>query len=84
MPESVWLLFTDADTEHEPGSLAAAVEEAEQHGVDMLSLSPEQQVEGFWERALMPVIFSELATAFRPRDVSDPRNQWRRPTASTC
>jgi glycosyltransferase involved in cell wall biosynthesis len=70
--ESDWLLFTDADTEHAPGSLSAAVREAEQHGADLLSLSPEQQVEGFWERALMPVIFAELATAFRPRDVSDP------------
>jgi glycosyltransferase involved in cell wall biosynthesis len=67
-----WLLFTDADTEHAPGSLAAAVQEAEQHGADMFSLSPEQEVEGLWERALMPVIFSELATTFRPRDVSDP------------
>jgi hypothetical protein len=67
-----WLLFTDADTEHAPASLAAAVQEAEQHGADMFSLSPEQEVEGFWERALMPVIFSELASAFRPRDVSDP------------
>lgn len=67
-----WLLFTDADTEHAPASLAAAVQEAEQHAADMFSLSPEQEVEGFWERALMPVIFSELASAFRPRDVSDP------------
>ena len=67
-----WLLFTDADTEHAPASLAAAVQEAEQHGADMFSLSPEQEVEGFWERALMPVIFSELAATFRPRDVSDP------------
>jgi glycosyltransferase involved in cell wall biosynthesis len=69
-----WLLFTDADTEHAPGSLAATVQEAEQFGVDMLSLSPEQDVQGFWERALMPVIFSELASAFPPRDVSDPTN----------
>ncbi len=67
-----WLLFTDADTEHAPGSLAAAVQEAEQHGADLFSLSPEQEVEGFWERALMPVIFAELAATFRPRDVSDP------------
>ncbi len=67
-----WLLFTDADTEHAPGSLAAAVQEAEQYRADLFSLSPEQQVEGFCERALMPVIFAELATTFRPRDVSDP------------
>ncbi len=70
--QTEWLLFTDADTEHAPGSLAAAVEEAERHRADLFSLSPEQEVSGFWERALMPVVFSELATTFRPQDVSDP------------
>jgi glycosyltransferase involved in cell wall biosynthesis len=67
-----WLLFTDADTEHMAGSLACAVAEAGQRGVDLLSLSPEQEVEGFCERVLMPVVFSELAAAYRPGDVSDP------------
>jgi len=32
-----WLLFTDADTVHNPGSLAAAVKEAEQYQADLLS-----------------------------------------------
>ncbi len=67
-----WLLFTDADTEHAAGSLARALAEAEGRGLDLLSFSPEQQVEGFCERALMPVVFSELATTYRPREVSDP------------
>jgi glycosyltransferase involved in cell wall biosynthesis len=67
-----WLLFTDADTEHAMGSLASVVREAEENGADMLSLSPEQEVEGFCERALMPVIFAELAATYRPREVSDP------------
>src|SRR5215510_15496058 len=34
-----WLLFTDADTFHCPGSLAAAVNEAEAQGADLLSYS---------------------------------------------
>ena len=38
-----WLLFTDADTFHYPGSLAAAVGEAETRKVDLLSYSPEQE-----------------------------------------
>src|SRR5258707_7546200 len=38
-----WLLFTDADTVHYPGSLARAVAEAEERGVDLLSYSPEQE-----------------------------------------
>src|ERR1700693_1633354 len=56
-----WLLFTDADTVHKPGSLARAVAEAGEHHADLLSYSPEQEVHGFWERAIMPVIFAELA-----------------------
>ncbi len=66
-----WLLFTDADTVHEPGSLRRAVEEAEQHGAAFLSYSPRQEVHGFWERAVMPVIFAELASCYRPAEVND-------------
>jgi len=67
-----WLLFTDADTVHLPGSLARAVTEARQHGAALLSYSPEQEVHGFWERAVMPVIFAELAATYRPSEVSNP------------
>jgi glycosyltransferase involved in cell wall biosynthesis len=69
-----WLLFTDADTFHLPGSLARAVAEAKQHSAAMLSYSPEQEVPGFWEKAVMPVIFAELAATYRPSLVSDPRS----------
>ena len=69
-----WFLFTDADTVHKPGSLARAVAEAEKHGADLLSYSPEQIVKSFWERAVMPVVFAELAATFKPREVSDPRS----------
>ncbi len=67
-----WLLFTDADTVHYSGSLARALAEANQHGIDMLSYSPEQEVHGFWEKAIMPVIFAELAATYNPAQVSDP------------
>jgi len=66
-----WLLFTDADTVHKPGSLARAVAEAEQHGAALLSYSPEQEVRTFWEKAVMPVIFAELATTYPPQAVND-------------
>ena len=69
-----WLLFTDADTVHLPGSLARALAEAKHHGAALLSYSPEQEVHGFWEKAVMPVIFAELATAYRPSQVSDPNS----------
>ena len=67
-----WLLFTDADTVHAPGSLAKSLAEAEKRGVSLLSYSPKQEVEGFLERAVMPVIFAELAATYRPSQVSDP------------
>jgi glycosyltransferase involved in cell wall biosynthesis len=69
---SPWLLLTDADTIHRPGSLARALAEAEQKGVALLSYSPQQDVHGFWEKAVMPVIFAELAARYRPSEVSDP------------
>lgn len=69
-----WLLFTDADTVQKPGSLARAVAEARQRGAALLSYSPEQVVRGFWENAVMPVIFAELAATYRPSLVSDPRS----------
>jgi cellulose synthase/poly-beta-1,6-N-acetylglucosamine synthase-like glycosyltransferase len=69
-----WLLFTDADTIHLPGSLARSLQEAQRRDVAMLSYSPEQIVETFWEKAVMPVIFAELAATFRPSQVSDPKS----------
>ena len=69
-----WFLFTDADTVHKPGSLARAVAEAQERGAALLSYSPEQEVHGFWEKAVMPVIFAELAATYRPLQVSDQRS----------
>jgi len=67
-----WLLFTDADTVHRAGSLARSLAEARQQKAALLSYSPEQEVRGFWEKAVMPVIFAELASTYRPSEVSDP------------
>ena len=69
-----WLLFTDADTVHEPGHLSRAIVEAERHQVAMLSYSPRQIVSGFAQRALMPLVFSELAVTYPPARVSDPES----------
>jgi glycosyltransferase involved in cell wall biosynthesis len=69
-----WLLFTDADTIHLPGSLARSVAEAKRHGAALLSYPPEQIVDSFWEKAVMPIIFAELASSFRPSEVSNPKS----------
>lgn len=67
-----WLLFTDADTIHEPGDLHRGIHEATRHKVGMLSYSPRQIVSGFAQRSLMPLVFCELALAYPPAKVSDP------------
>ena len=66
-----WLLFTDADTVHRPGSLARALDEAKKERADLLSYSPEQVVVTFAERAVMPVIFAELARQYPPHKVRE-------------
>jgi glycosyltransferase involved in cell wall biosynthesis len=73
-----WLLFTDADTVHLPGSLARSLHEAKLQGAALISYSPQQIVKTFWEKAVMPVIFAELASCYRPSEVSDPAS----PTAA--
>lgn len=70
-----WLLFTDADTIHESGDLRRGIHEATRHKVGVLSYSPRQLVSGFAQRALMPLIFCELALAYPPSKVSDPNQR---------
>jgi Glycosyl transferase family 21 len=67
-----WLLFTDADTVHYPGSLAASVREAESRKVDLLSFSPEQETTSWWEMAVMPLVFAALVRTYPPERVNDP------------
>jgi glycosyltransferase involved in cell wall biosynthesis len=67
-----WLLFTDADTVHLPGSLARALSEAKENHADLLSYSPQQIAVTFWEMAVLPVVFTELARQYPPSKVSDP------------
>jgi glycosyltransferase involved in cell wall biosynthesis len=70
-----WLLFTDADTIHTPGSLSRALAEAKDSKSDVLSYSPEQIAVTFWEMAILPVVFAELARRFPPSKVSDPNSK---------
>src|SRR6202044_833123 len=66
-----YLLFTDADTVHQPGDLVRALEEIQGRNVGLLSYWPRQIVAGFWQPALMPLVFSELASVYKTADVND-------------
>jgi len=66
------LLFTDADTVHEANDLSRSLREADRHKAVLLSYSPRQTVTGFWQHAVMPLIFSELASVYPSKEVNDP------------
>ncbi len=66
------LLFTDADTLHETNDLSRSLRELDRHNAALLSYSPRQIVKGFWQHAVMPLIFSELASVYPSDQVNDP------------
>ena len=67
-----WLLFTDADTYHYPGSARRALMDVVDHDAVLVSYSPEQEVETWWERALIPFVYCRLAAKFSFAYVNDP------------
>lgn len=67
-----WLLFTDADTYHMLGSTRRALNDAVEHNAVLVSYSPEQELGSFWERALIPVVYSRLAVRYPFARVNNP------------
>jgi chlorobactene glucosyltransferase len=67
-----WLLFTDADALHLPGSTARALAEANSRGADLVSYSPGQEMHTWWERALIPFVFCRLSQLYSYAAVNDP------------
>jgi Glycosyl transferase family 2 len=61
---SRWLLFTDADAELLDGAAAQALRIAGETGAVLVSFSPEQVTEAWYEKALIPFVYSRLANHF--------------------
>jgi glycosyltransferase involved in cell wall biosynthesis len=66
-----WLLFTDADTFHQPHALKTALDEAKENLAALVSYSPEQEIHSLAEMLVMPVVFRELARTYPPEKVSN-------------
>lgn len=64
-----WLLFTDADMEHEPASAASAVAFAKANALDGLSIFPQQETRGIVDGAVLMVAFAGLFAAL-PRSTT--------------
>jgi glycosyltransferase involved in cell wall biosynthesis len=72
--KSTWLLFTDADAEHERNSTSRALQIAQEQGAALVSFSPEQVTETWYEKALIPYIYLRLAKRFSYEKVNDPNS----------
>jgi chlorobactene glucosyltransferase len=67
------LLFTDADTRHQPELLGRAVGELQKERAALVTVSPTQRCVTFWERVIMPQVWLLLALRYHPRAVSRAR-----------
>jgi chlorobactene glucosyltransferase len=64
------ILFTDADTRHEPELLARAVGALRQERADLVTVAPRQRCVTFWERLVMPQVWLLLALRYHPSRVN--------------
>ncbi len=72
--KGAWLLFTDADAEHAPNCAGHALEIARENDAALVSFSPEQTTETWYEKALIPYIYLRLAKHFSYEKVNDPKS----------
>lgn len=60
-----WLLFLDADTAPQPDLIAALINHAHEHQLDLVSIFPFLELGSFWERVILPP-FLALISALYP------------------
>jgi chlorobactene glucosyltransferase len=70
-----WLLFTDADTAHEPLSLGSTIAYALEHDVDLLTIGPCPELHTAWEKIIMPVAYEGIFALYPPYKVNDPKSR---------
>jgi len=69
-----WLLFTDADAVLEAGAARKALEIAKEQEASLVSFSPEQVLEKWYEKALIPFVYVRLAQKFSFDQVNDSKS----------
>jgi chlorobactene glucosyltransferase len=69
---SEWLCFVDADLRGAPMLVASAIATASDMEIDMLSLSPFQELGSFWERLIVPAGLLTIAGALDLNRIDNP------------
>ena len=67
-----WLCFIDADTFAAPHLLSSTLGTAVQQQADLFSMLTEQELGSFWEKTVLPLVFTALAFGFPAKRVNDP------------
>ena len=68
-----WLLFTDADTDHAPLSLASILGYALDRNLEAVSVLVGQECHSFWERVLVPFAYQQYFVGVPGAQVNQPR-----------
>jgi chlorobactene glucosyltransferase len=67
-----WLCFVDADTFAGTELLAAAFISAQTQQADLFTLLTDQELGSFWEKVILPLVFTALSFGFPAEQVNDP------------
>jgi chlorobactene glucosyltransferase len=67
-----WLCFVDADTFAAPNLVASTLAAARTCQADLLTILTDQELGSFWERVILPVVFTALSVGFPANRVNDP------------
>jgi len=68
-----WLCFIDADTFAAPGLLSATYATASKQSADLFTILTRQELGSFWEKTILPLVFTALSFGFPANRVNDPR-----------
>lgn len=71
--EGDWLCFIDADTFASSHLISSTCLAAREHDADMFSILTEQLLGSFWEKVVIPVVFTGLSFGFPAKEVNDPQ-----------
>ncbi|MBY8975710.1 glycosyltransferase [Rhodobacteraceae bacterium NNCM2] len=73
-PEAAYVLLTDADIRHAPGTLTALVAKAEAQGLGLTSLMARLDARGLWGKLLIPAFIFFFQKLYPFPLVNDPSN----------
>lgn len=67
-----WLCFIDADTFANPDLIASTYKAANNLKADLLTIVTHQELDSFWEKVILPLVFTALTVGFPLERINDP------------